>query len=150
MTTTSNLRRRQLDKALFGPLGQAKVPRKGWIREIRKVLGMTVSQLGARMGVAQSNVSRMEKKEGEGGVTLLSLKRAAQAMDCELVYFLVPNQGSFEALVESRIRAVAKEELERLKQTMALEAQGVGVAEEEELLSRLIAEISGNPSGLWK
>ena len=150
MTTTSNLRRRQLDKALLGPLGQAKVPRKGWIREIRKVLGMTVSQLGARMGVAQSNVSRMEKKEGEGGVTLLSLKRAAQAMDCELVYFLVPNQGSFEALVESRIRAVAKEELERLKQTMALEAQGVGVAEEEELLSRLIAEISGNPSGLWK
>ena len=83
-------------------------------------------------------------------MTLLSLKRAAQAMDCELVYFLVPNQGSFEALVESRIRAVAKEELERLKQTMALEAQGVGVAEEEELLSRLIAEISGNPSGLWK
>lgn len=83
-------------------------------------------------------------------MTLLSLRRAAQAMDCQLVYFLVPDQGSFETLLESRIRAVAKEELERLKQTMALEAQGVGVDEEEELLSRLIGEMTRNPSGLWK
>ena len=150
MTNSSNLRRRQLDKALKGPVGQAKVPSKGWIREIRKALGMTVSQLGARMGIAQSNVSRLEKNEGGGGVTLLSLRRAAQAMDCQLVYFLVPDQGSFETLLESRIRAVAKEELERLKQTMALEAQGVGVDEEEELLSRLIGEMTRNPSGLWK
>ena len=149
MTDLSNLRRRQLDRALLRPLGEAKVPRQGWIREIRKTLGMTVSQLGARMGIAQSNASRLEKSEGDGGVTLRSMKRAAEAMDCQLVYFFVPNQESFEALLERRIQAAARRELERLKHTMALEDQAVLETDERDLLNQFIQQISSNPSELW-
>ena len=149
MTNVSNLRRRQLDRALLRPLVEAKVPQQGWVREIRKALGMTVSQLGARMGIAQSNASRLEKSEGEGGVTLRSLKRAAEAMDCQLVYFLVPNQESFEELLERRIQAVAKRELERLKHTMALEDQAAWEADEEQLLNDFTQQIASNPAQLW-
>ena len=137
MTNVSNLRRRQLDRTLLRPLVEAKVPQQGWVREIRKALGMTVSQLGARMGIAQSNASRLEKSEGEGGVTLRSLKRAAEAMDCQLVYFLVPNQESFEEL------------LERLKHTMALEDQAAWEADEEQLLNDFTQQIASNPAQLW-
>jgi predicted DNA-binding mobile mystery protein A len=110
---------------------------------------MTVSQLATRMGIAQPNASRLEKSEGDGGATLKSIRRAAEAMDCQFVYFFVPHQGSFEALLEKRIRAAAKRELERLKHTMALEAQGVQGNEEEELLNQLVQQIASNPSEIW-
>src|SRR6056297_2717580 len=76
-------------------------PPRGWIRAIREALGMTTSQLAARLGVVQSRVPALEQAEAKKTVTLASLEKAANAMDCRLVYALVPRKP-LEELVEER------------------------------------------------
>jgi predicted DNA-binding mobile mystery protein A len=86
--------RRHLDQR-FRAAGDVRqhlaVPVRGWIRAIRESLGMTATQLAARMGIVQSSVTELEKAEARGAAQLSSLKRAAEAMNCSLVYAFVPN-----------------------------------------------------------
>jgi predicted DNA-binding mobile mystery protein A len=120
----SNLRRRQLDRLLSPPvdLRQFARPREGWIREIRQALGMSASQLARRLSVGQSTVSKLEKTEREETISLRSLTKVAEAMDCTLVYAFVPRL-SLEAVVEKQARQRATELVTRVDHTMALEAQ---------------------------
>ncbi|MBK8840867.1 MAG: helix-turn-helix domain-containing protein [Hyphomonadaceae bacterium] len=74
-------------------LREAERPARGWIKAIREALGMTTAQLAARMGVAQPRITELEKREAGRVVTLQSLERAAEALDCRLVYILVPNDS---------------------------------------------------------
>lgn len=57
-----------------------------------------------------------------GGIRLSSLQRAAQAMDCKLVYAFVPNE-SLTHTVEQQARHVYIQQMNRVRQTMALEDQ---------------------------
>jgi predicted DNA-binding mobile mystery protein A len=100
------------------------VPAKGWIRAIREGLGMSAGQLGARMGVHQSTIAKMEAAEARGAIQLSSLKRAAEAMNCTLVYALVPN-SSLEVFLQEQARLVATEQLKPIEQTMRLENQSL-------------------------
>jgi predicted DNA-binding mobile mystery protein A len=117
--------RRHLDQR-FRVAGDTRrhlaVPAKGWIRAIRDSLGMTASQLAMRMGVSQSTLSEMEKAEARGAIQLSSLKRAAEAMNCTLVYALVPTE-TLETCFQTRAHAVAIEQLRPVEQTMRLENQ---------------------------
>lgn len=97
-------------------------PRSGWIRGIRDALGMTGADLAARMGITGASVRSLEEKERSGGIRLSSLQRAAQAMDCTLVYAFVPNT-SLQETVEQQARKVLAQQQNRARQTMALEAQ---------------------------
>jgi predicted DNA-binding mobile mystery protein A len=69
-------------------------PKKGYINAIRKALYMSSAQLARRMGISQSGVSLLEKRERVSSVTLDTLDRAADALGCELHYELVPKKGS--------------------------------------------------------
>ncbi len=85
-------------------------PDGGWIREIRESLGMTTRQLAARMRQSQSAVSQLERSEVTDRVQLGSLRRAADALDCDLVYAFVP-RTSLEATVRTRARVLATRDL---------------------------------------
>ena len=85
----------------------ADFPDQGWIRTIRDALGMSSRQLAARMGVSQPAVSQLERSEVAGRIQLDSLRRAAAALDCELVYSLVP-RASLEETLATRARALAR------------------------------------------
>jgi predicted DNA-binding mobile mystery protein A len=144
--------RRQLDKRLT-PLRNSESfarPPRGWIKAIREALGMTTAQLGKRLGVSQPRAVAIEKAEVSGGIRLETLERAAHALDCRLVYALVP-KNPLETTIEDRAAAVAKRRLKSTAHTMALEAQRVGEADEREQISQLakkLAEKSG--SALWE
>lgn len=97
-------------------------PGAGWIQVIRKTLGMTTRQLAERLGVAQSTVVAMEQSESDGRITLNSLQRAAEALDCELRYVLVPRQ-ELQKKVEQQATLVAKKNIAKVAHTMRLEAQ---------------------------
>jgi len=86
--------RRQLDKRLSSLQNRELFvrPPRGWLKAIREALGMTTTQLGQRLGVVQSRVVAIEQGESKGSITLNSLEKAAQALDCRLVYALVPEQ----------------------------------------------------------
>lgn len=144
--------RHQLDKRLSS-LQNAELfmrPPRGWLRAIRESLGMTTTQLGQRLGVSQSRVVAIQQAESKGSITLNSLEKAAQALDCHLVYALVPRQ-SLEEMVKKRASLLARKRLKSASHTMALEAQGVEAADENEQLKHLIRQlIEKTGSKLWE
>lgn len=98
------------------------MPHRGWVRALRDALGMSARQLGQRMGIKPQSVLEMEKNEAAGAVRLETLRRAAQALDCELVYVLVPKR-SLEEMVWSQAQVLATHMESRVQRTMALESQ---------------------------
>ncbi len=126
MATRSATRqaRETLDRRLvpMQPTTQYAPPRLGWIRAIRDALGMSAAELAARMGISGASVRSLEQKEMSGGIRLSSLQRAAQAMDCTLVYAFVPNT-TLDETVRRQAQRVLDEQIGRTRQTMALEAQ---------------------------
>jgi predicted DNA-binding mobile mystery protein A len=125
-------------------------PQRGWIKAIREGLGMTSAQLATRMGIRQPSVAELEKSEAEKRVTLASLERVAEALDCRLVYMLVPNQPLSERLTK-RADEMAEEQLAAVNQTMKLEKQSVANVRQREILkSRIIQALLDKPSRLWQ
>ena len=143
------LRLRQLAQRLdaLGPI--PKRPAGGWIRTIRGALGMSTTQLARRLGIAQSGVVTLEQREVQGTVTLESLSRAARALDCQLVYAIVPRDG-LESVRERRARAVARTRLNRVAHSMALENQAVASEEQQAQEDQLVEELLATwPRTFW-
>jgi predicted DNA-binding mobile mystery protein A len=126
-----------------------ELPPRGWIRAVRDALGMTTRQLAQRMGVAPSRIPALERAEVSGATTLHSLRVAAEAMNCKLVYALIP-ESSLEATVKSQAAHKAMQQLLRLNTTMELEGQALTRSALSDERERLIAEwLSGTPARLW-
>ena len=130
---TSKFRQLQLE-TLDEHLAKVQVaprPSSGWIRAIRTAIGMSARQLAERMGVSQQALSRLESKEANDEVTIKTLRRAAEALGCQVVYALVPEGGSLQDLIEEQALKKAKEIVEAVDHSMMLEAQGVGDVNEK-------------------
>ena len=144
--------RKHLDKKL-APLRDSRDylrPPKGWVKAVREALGMTASQLGRRIGVATPRVYEIEKSELSGSITLSSLERAANALDCQLVYAFVPRQP-LQELVEQRALLEAKKRVRAASHTMALENQALDEAVLREQVDALTKELlSGRASAIWE
>lgn len=124
-------------------------PPRGWIRAIRDAYGMTTRQLAKRLGKSQSVIVEMEKSEARDTLTLGSLRQAAEAMDCRLVYALVPN-APMEQLRRKRARQIAERRLSRASHSMALENQGLDSDAQVQELERLTDDLlRGPPARLW-
>lgn len=146
------LARKQLDKRLTPLRGSQSLirPPHGWVKAIREALGMTGKQLGKRLGVSQPRATRIEQAELDGSITLDSLSRAARALDCELVYALVP-RAPLEELTYERARHHAAVMFERTSHSMALEGQLPDAATNEEQRDHLTEELARkSPSLLWE
>ncbi len=155
MPIPSNLKRlrlRQLDSVLklWKQVQPYRKPPRGWILAIREALGMSLAQLGRRLGTDAAGAKRLQDREATGTISLASLRRVAEAMDCELVYALVP-RTSLEDVIHRQAGAVAHEGVRRVAQTMSLEAQGVHADElreqERQLADQLVSE---RPRKLWE
>jgi len=120
--------RRSLDERLskLGPAERYHPPQSGWVRAIRDALGMSAAELGRRMGITGPAVSAIERNERDGAVRLDTLRRAADAMDCTLVYAFVPNRGLDET-VRAGAWEVALHQLRTVATTMALEDQAITI-----------------------
>ena len=147
----AELARKQLDKRFdrLRSLTEVTRPPRGWLRAIREALGMTTGQFAKRLQVSQPRISALERAEADGSVTLASLQRAAEALDCTLIYTLIPRQPLQEAVME-RARAAAAEKLSRIDQTMRLENQSVSATELESERERLARNLAEHPRRLWE
>jgi len=118
--------RRHLDARLNKqtPVEKLTRPPRGWVKAIREALGMSTSQLARRMDISQPSVVMLEQSEAMGTIKLETLQRAAAALNCQLIYALVPN-APLETMVKERARLVAKKHLGMVEHTMRLEDQGV-------------------------
>jgi predicted DNA-binding mobile mystery protein A len=148
----SELKLRQLDATLNRWRNSDLPPRppSGWLKAVRQALGMTATHLAQRLGVTTSTVTRLETSEADDTISLGTLRRAAEALGCELQYALVPKQSLAQTL-EARATALASQRMAAISHTMALEAQSTS-QETVEAQTRELAEslLKGSRRALWQ
>jgi predicted DNA-binding mobile mystery protein A len=140
--------RSHLDKR-FKEIGAATrftPPVRGWIKAIREALGMSTAQLAKRLRIKQPSVIALEKSEAKGTIELASLRRVAEALDCTLVYALVPKKP-LESVVRGRARSLVRRRLEAVEHSMLLENQKVTRKNPEAGLDEFVRET--NPRLFW-
>jgi predicted DNA-binding mobile mystery protein A len=90
-------------------------------------------------------VTRLEQSEAADRIRLETLRRAADALGCDLVYLLVPRRP-LTTVVRDRARELARWQVAATEQTMRLEDQATGEAREmEDRLTQQLVE----RGGLW-
>ncbi len=121
-----NLKQNQIDRylSLYSHIKELPPPKSGWVKYIRNALGMTTQQLANRLKVTRANVARIEQAEMHNGITLKALSNVAQAMNCRLVYAIVPNT-TIKQIIEEQARKYVKKHLNEVSYHMALESQTV-------------------------
>ncbi|MBO4439077.1 MAG: mobile mystery protein A [Spirochaetaceae bacterium] len=98
----------------------------GWISSVREAIGMTASQLAKRLGVTQPRITKMESNEEN--LKLSTMKKVAEALNCEFVYYFKP-KTSFQDIVEEQAVKKSYEILKNVNINMALENQGISIEE---------------------
>ncbi|MFC4219878.1 mobile mystery protein A [Flagellimonas marina] len=133
----------QLDQKINPFLHTKKitVPDRGWINTIRTTLNMTMAQLGDKLNITRQGVRKIEESEANGTITINAMKEVAAALDFQLVYSLVPKNGTIDDLVEKKATALARKIVLRTHQNMKLENQGIDDDKIEETIKDLAAEI---------
>ena len=140
--------RSQLDER-FRELGSAKrytPPVRGWIKALREALGMSTAQLAKRLGIRQPSLVALEQSEAKGTIELATLRRVAEALDCTLVYALLPNKP-LETTLRDRARAFARRRRGPVEHSMLLEDQKVMAKDAEARLDEIVRET--NPRLFW-
>ena len=146
-----DLQLQQMD-ALLGSWKSAQLcprPKSGWVRAVRETLGISAAAFARRLGISHAGVRKLETSEASDAITLATLRKLAQALDCELQYALVP-RTSLSQQLQDRAQTIAKEHLLPIAHSMALEDQAV-----KDSLNKLQFELAvkelleGSPRKLW-
>lgn len=104
MKWDKDLKIKQVDEMISQLKPQKKflMPRYGWLKLIRTTLGMSARSLAKRVGLTQSRIALIEKGEANGTITLQTLKKIADGLNCEFVYYLQPKSNSLAKLREDQ------------------------------------------------
>jgi predicted DNA-binding mobile mystery protein A len=140
--------RAQLDSRFkeFAPGKRYAPPVRGWIRAVREALGMSMEQLADRLKIKQPSLVALEQSEAKGTIELATLRRVAEALDCTLVYALVPNKP-LETMVRDRARAFTRKRRAHVEHSMLLEDQKVTGKDADARLDEILRET--NPRLFW-
>lgn len=109
---------------------------------------MSQAALATRLGVSRAAVNKLEHAELVGGITVAKLAQVATALNCSLVYALVPNT-TLEETVRGEARQRAASILAYADRTMALEAQAVDQHRQVDAVERLAVELIDH-GDLWQ
>ncbi|MCJ8312081.1 MAG: mobile mystery protein A [Saccharospirillaceae bacterium] len=141
--------RQIINKATQGTQFLDELP-EGWITSVRKSLGMSVAQLASITGVTRASISKVEKAETQGAVTLKKMQSMAQAMGCEFVYAIVPNEN-IESIILKQAQDKVKSQITLESTHMALEAQALSQAQLNTQFKRRVEElINDMPYDFWE
>ncbi|MEO3432936.1 mobile mystery protein A [Inquilinus sp. CAU 1745] len=126
-----------------------RMPPEGWLRTVRKALGMSGAQLARRMGVTRARIAKIEQAELDGGVTLRSMQATAEAMGCRFVYAIVPPRA-VEDVIQGQARKKAAAIVASASGHMALEDQALPEEKMEQEISRIAGDLLHEmPSDFW-
>lgn len=151
MKTKSVARHQQVELVQRASDIAPKIPRppKGWLATVRSALGLSATQLARRAGVTRAYISNAEKAELTDSLTLKRLQRIAEAMECKLVYFVIPNKDIEKMLEEQALKKATALVLGASKH-MALEGQMLDKEALDRQITRLANELLVTmPSDFW-
>jgi len=128
---------------------QISMPPEGWLCTARKALKMSGAQLARRLGVTRSQVSKSEKNEVAGIITVKTMQQMADAMGYRLVYALIP-ETTVTKLIEVRAQDKATKLVTLAGKHMALEDQTLTKEQIQFEIKRIKRElIESIPSDFW-
>jgi predicted DNA-binding mobile mystery protein A len=134
----------------FASLQKVAPPPTGWIKAIRTAIGMSMLQLGKKLSITKQSVQDIERREKDGSVTIKALREAARALDMQLVYGFVPNDGSLEVLIDRKAKELATQIVLRTSNSMKLEDQENSKQRiEKAIQERTITVKNEMPKTLW-
>ena len=91
----------------------------------------------------------MQEYEISGTINLQTLRKLANALECDLVYAFVPREP-LEEIRRKRARTVASRLIKRVSHSMNLEEQGVSKKIEQDELNRRVENLlQGKAKKLW-
>jgi predicted DNA-binding mobile mystery protein A len=125
------------------------IPQKGWIKFFREILSMSSRQLGDRMGISQSRVSELEKGETEKTVKLKTLEKAAEALNCDLYYVLLPRHP-VEDFLYDQAYAKTEPDIDLTRRIRNAEGEAFSYEEQEQMREEMIEKLLRNPKKLWQ
>jgi transcriptional regulator with XRE-family HTH domain len=108
-------------------------PARGWLRAVREAIGITQGRVAMKAAIMRQSYAQFELAEERGSISLASLGRAAAAMDCDLVYYLVPREAvasSYAGL--AALHDPAAIHLKATDQSIDLGESAAGPAEERQ------------------
>ena len=122
----------------------------GWVKAIRKALNMSARQLGERLQLSQPRIALLEKGEVDSSISLRTLEKAAEGLGCRLVYVLVPEDSTLQAMRETQARLKAQALNAYTEHHMALEDQATGAAFRQQTTDELANELLRTwPRDFW-
>lgn len=146
MKSKNKIARRKLDEKLSKiNIASFDKPAQGWVKAIREALGITTTQLAKKLGVKYPRILKIEKDESS--LSLSSLEKVADALDCKVVYVLVP-KTSLEEMAYNKARKKAMKILSKVTHNMALENQ-TPVYDKIELEDMVQELLNGSQARLW-
>jgi predicted DNA-binding mobile mystery protein A len=101
---------------------------------------MTGDQLGRRLKVTPQTIEQFEKSELQGTIEIQTLRKTAEALNCRLVYALVPNEP-LEQMVKRRAQDIAERRLVPVVHSMRLENQGPTTERHKEAVEDYIRSV---------
>jgi predicted DNA-binding mobile mystery protein A len=126
------------------------MPSVGWVHSIRIAIRMSLAQLGKRLNISAQSARDIEKRESNGTISVNALRRAAAALDMELVYGLVPRGGSIEKMIDAKAHKIAEQIVRRTSVNMRLEDQENSPLRLERAIKEKTEEIKQEmPRYLW-
>ena len=99
------------------------IPSSGWVFSIRQALGMSLRQLGNKMGITAQSVKEIEEREQNDTISLKVLRQFGKSLNLKLIYGFIPRDGSLENIIEKRAHELALEIVNRTSISMKLEDQ---------------------------
>jgi predicted DNA-binding mobile mystery protein A len=105
------------------------------------------------MGIAQSGVVGLEEREPSGKVTLERLSAAARAMNCRLIYAVVPDTpySNLDGILDQRARRLAEHLIHRTEHSMRLEEQSATEGDLQREIDALTSQLkTTSDPRLWQ
>jgi predicted DNA-binding mobile mystery protein A len=153
----SNVIREQCAQQVNGAAKQVptQMPQQGWIKTVRVALGMSGAALSSQLGMARSGANYLERAEQDGSITLKKLSATAEAMNCKLVYAIVPtaangHTATIEQLIEQQAQLKAAQLSNYANIQMALESQQLDPKAADGERQRLVQQfVAAQPKDFW-
>lgn len=75
---------------------------------MRNALGLTLAELAKLVSISPVTLAQAERREIEGKVSLSTLRKIAEAMECELIYSFVPKKDMKTLIHDKAFEKAAK------------------------------------------
>lgn len=130
-------------------LKSVKQPSEGWLVTLRKALGMSGTEVAARMNVSRNAVYQAERNERDGAITINQMQKLAKAMGGRFVYAIIPD-GNIDDVIRAQARRKAEARIRRASAHMALEKQSLSGEQTKQRIEELAGELARDmPPDFW-